>query len=280
MVAVPAANAWYPQDHGDLIDNAVRNQAIAGKALSPVSCSGYQIGFPVLDSDPDVSWYAPGATITETDAGTSELIVQPKAAKGLSRVSNESLTDSDPAVAEVIGAGLARQIIEKVDSALFAATVPVNGPQGLMAYAYTSIEATNGVAAVTNEDLFVDAKFTALENGAELSAFVLATDVAKALAKVKVATSDSRRLLDHDAEGNLTIAGLPAFVSRHVAAGEAWGIDKSQVFLVIRKGTEVELDRSAAFAADSTLVRAVMRTNFAVTNPAGVIRLWNDPAIV
>lgn len=275
MVAIPTNNAWYPNDHGQLIDNAVKNQAVAGKTLTDVSCRGYQIGFPVLDSDPDVSWYAPGATITETDAGTSELIVQPKAAKGLSRVSNESLADSDPAVAEVIGAGLSRQIIEKVDSAMFAATVPANGPQGLMAYAYTTVDVNGGLLAVTTEDPFIDAKFTALENGAELSAFVLATDVAKALAKVKVATGDGRRLLDHDVEGNLTIAGLPAFVSRHVAAGEAWGLDKTQNFLVIRHGTVVELDRSAAFAADSTLLRAVMRVNFAVTNPAGVIRLYD-----
>lgn len=270
---IPNDTAWFPQGKGALIDNAVKNQAIAGKVLTPVTATGSTMGFPVLDSDPDVSLYAPGAEITLTDAETSDLIVTPKGVKGLVKLPNETVTDSNPASANVIGGSLARQIIEKVDNALFAASAPANGPQGLPLYTPTVIGVTGGLVALTNEDPFIDAKFTALENGAELSAFILATDVAKALAKVKVATDDSRRLLDHDAEGNLTIAGLPAFVSRHVAAGEAYGLDQSQNYLVVRQGTSVETDRSGAFSSDSTLVRAVQRVEFAVTNPAGVIRL-------
>ncbi|GAA5156991.1 phage major capsid protein [Amycolatopsis dongchuanensis] len=273
MTVVPDNTAWYPQDHGALIDNAVKNQAIAAKVLTPVTCAGHTMGFPVLEADPDVSWYAPGAEISLTDPETSELIVTPKAVKGLTKIANESIADSNPATAEVVGRGLARQIVEKIDNALFAASAPANGPQGLPLHTPTTVQVQGGLTALTDEDPFVTAKFTALELGAELSAFVLATDVAMSLATVKVATGDARRLLDSDDEGNLRIAGLPAYVSRHVAAGEAYGLDRSQNYLVIRQGTSVETDRSGAFTSDSTLVRAVMRAEFAITNPAGVVRL-------
>lgn len=271
MSLLTDGSALFPTEYGALIDNATKEQAVAAKVLTHVTARHNTMSFPVLDSDPSPEWTAEGTEITLSDAGTSELIVTPKKVAGLTKISNEALADGSPDVAHMVGSGLARQIVEKVDAGLFAATTPANAAPGLPTFAVTELTVSGGLIAATNEDAFTEAKFIALDNGARLSAFVLATDVAKALAKVKVANGDARTLLSSDSDGNLRVGGLPAYVSRHVAPGEAWGIDRTQNYLVIRQGTEVLADRSSAFTSDSTLVRAVQRVAYGVTNAPGVI---------
>lgn len=276
MAMATDTTAWFPEQYGSLIDNAIKDQAVAAQVLTPVGCNGTTMSFPILESDPNINWTAEGAEITLSDAGTAELVVTPKAAKGLVKMSNEGNDDSTPELANVVGNGLSRQVINKLDAALFAAGVTAaNAPAGLEQFAYTSIDVPGGATTLTNEDRFVEAKFAAIDAGAQLSAFVLATDVARALANVKVASGDERRLLEHDELGNLRIAGLPAFVSRYAANGVAWGIDRSQNYLVIRRGTSVVTDGSAAFTSDSLLVRGVARAAYAVTNAPGVIKIWD-----
>jgi hypothetical protein len=64
-------------------------------------------------------------------------------------------------------------------------------------------------------------------------------------------------------------------VSTDVAAGNGWGLDKSQILVVQRKGTTVECSRDAAFDYDAVQVRAVARISFGFSNPAGVVRLYD-----
>jgi len=281
MVHVPDSTAWYPEQYGQLIDAATKEKAIAGQVLTPVTCGGYTMSFPILATDPNAGWYAPSSEIALSDAGLNELTVTVKAVKGLTKLSNESANDSSPDLANVIGGALSRQVTAKLDAALFSNTVPVDGAQGFAGYAFTSLDVPGGLTTVANTDKFVQARYDALSNAdAHLTHWIIAPDVAKHFATAKVATSDNRALLDHDADGNLVIDGLPALVSRHVAAGEAWGVDRTQAYLVLRQGTTVELDRSAAFSSDSTLVRVVMRAQFACPEPAGIVRLWDDPAVI
>jgi hypothetical protein len=64
------------------------------------------------------------------------------------------------------------------------------------------------------------------------------------------------------------VAGLPVLVSDQVdAATLFWGIPKSHVVLVMRKGTTVE--RFPAVHQDGTYVRAVARFGLAFLNEAG-----------
>jgi HK97 family phage major capsid protein len=72
------------------------------------------------------------------------------------------------------------------------------------------------------------------------------------------------------------IGGVPVYVSRSVdAATAAWIVDAAQVFTVRRTNTQIVTDKSAAFQSDGTAIRGVARVDLGITNPAGVVRLFD-----
>ncbi|MFD9666065.1 phage major capsid protein [Rhodococcus sp. NPDC059968] len=262
--------AWTPEDYGKLVDITVAAKAVPFQAGTVVETASQTIRFPVLQADPATGWYAENSTITLTDPDTDEVVVTPKKVAGLTQVSNEALNDSNPAVANQIGQGLARDIARKIDAAFFANTT-TNGPSGLLSVSYSVVDTG---AAYTNLDPFHAAKKEAQDAGAELTHFVLAPDVALALAQAKTGTGSNQGLLDNVGDG-VTLAGVPVIVSTAVAAGEAWGLDKSQIMTVRRTGTQVVTSGDAAFASDAVQIRATSRVGFGLINPAGIVRLYN-----
>ena len=143
-----------------------------------------------------------------TDPTTDELVVTPKKVAGLTQISNEAASDSNPAVADQIGRGLARSIAKKVDAAFFGNTV-TNGPSGLLSVSFGTVDTGSAIA---NLDPFHQAKADALADGAELTVFILAPDVALALSKAKQATGSNMGLLNNVGDG-VTLAGVPVLVS-------------------------------------------------------------------
>ena len=65
---------------------------------------------PTVTADPTAAWVAEGAEIAPSDPTLAELVVTPSKVAGLTIISNEMANDSDPAVAAVVGQGLARDI--------------------------------------------------------------------------------------------------------------------------------------------------------------------------
>jgi HK97 family phage major capsid protein len=148
-----------------------------------------------------------------------------------------------------------------------------NGPSGLLSLTGVNVIDT-GTITMTSADPFHEAKAAALADGAELSLFVLAADVALALSKAKQATSSNVGLFDaNGVSDGLTIASVPVLVSTDVEAGNAWGLDGSQIMVVRRTGTKVVKSGDAAFDYDAVQVRATARVGFGFANPAGVVRL-------
>ncbi|MBJ7481630.1 MULTISPECIES: phage major capsid protein [Rhodococcus] len=270
MLNSTTAAAFLPQDYGKLIDLGIAEKSVASQVATVLATDKETMRLPVWVSDPSVGWTPENTEIALSDGATEEIVVVPSKVAGLVRISNEQADDTNPAVADLVGKSLVRQIAGSIDKAFFSATT-ANGPSGLASVAFSSID-TDGT--YLNLDPFVDAQALAVSNSAELSHFVVAPDVATGLAKVKETTGSNRGLLESAGDGTL-LAGIPMIVSPHVANGEVWGLDKTQVFTVIRKGSTVERDRSAAFSADATLVRGIARVGFGFPNPAGVIRLHN-----
>lgn len=262
-------NAFTPEDYGKLIDTVVDENSVAFQAATVVNTDKHQIRIPVLVSDPDTGWYAENTEIALTDPETDEVLVVPSKVAGLTQVSNESIEDTDPAVAQMIGQALARDIAKKVDSAFFGGTV-TNGPSGLLSLA--GVEVVDTGAGWTTLDYVHDAKAQAMANGAALTHIVMAPDVALALSKAKTGTGSNQSLLETVDDG-IRLAGLVALVSPAVAAGNAWAVDNSQVMTVRRLGTTVVQSKDAAFSKDATQIRAVSRVGFGFANPAGVVRL-------
>ena len=94
--------------------------------------------------------------------------------------------------------------------------------------------------------------------------FILAPDLANTLAEIKTASGATTGLLDNVGDG-VTLAGVPVLVSTDVPAGEAWGLDGSQILVVRRTGTQRSID--AAFSYDAVQVRGTARVAFGFANP-------------
>lgn len=265
---------WTPEDYGKLVDLVIAEKSVAFRAGTVIATQSETIRFPMLTADPAVGWYAENTQISLTDPTTDELVVTPKAVKGLTQISSEAAADSNPAVADQVGRGLARNIAKQIDAAFFGNTV-TNGPSGLLSLAGVNVVDT-GTVTLDSLDPFHEAKAAALANGAELSVFVLAPDVALTLSKAKTATGANTGLLDVNGVGDgVTLAGVPALVSTDVAAGNAWGLDGSQVMVVQRTGTKVVRSIDAAFDYDAVQVRATARVGFGFANSAGIVRLYD-----
>ncbi len=74
-------------------------------------------------------WYNELDSITEADPTTDELVVTPKGVKAYTLVSNESVADTQPAIANLIGNSIGRSIAKKVDAAFFSLSAVSKGPQ-------------------------------------------------------------------------------------------------------------------------------------------------------
>lgn len=266
------AGAWTPEDYGQLIDRVLAAKSIAFQAGTLVTTDRESIRFPMLTADPAVGWYAENTQISLTDPSTDELVVTPKAVKGLTQISTEAAEDSNPAVADQVGQSLARSIAKKIDAAFFANTT-TNGPSGLLSLSGVNVVDT-GTVTLDSLDPFHQAKADALEDGANLTHFLLAPDVALALAKAKQTDDSNVGLFDSVGDGT-TLAGVNVLVSTDVAAGNIWGVDASQILIVQRTGTTVTRSFDSAFDYDAVQVRATARVSFGFVNPAGVVRLYD-----
>lgn len=264
--------AWTPEDYGKLIDLVVAAKSIAFQAATVVQTGSETIRFPKLTADPAVAWYAENSTIALSDPTTDELVITPKKVAGRTQISNEAAADTNPAVAEQTGKALARSIAKGVDHAFFANTT-TNGPSGLLSLTGVNVVDT-GTVTLTSLDAFHEAKFAALADGAELTHFILAPDVALTLSKAKQGSSSNMGLLDNVGDG-ISLAGVKVLVSTDVAAGNAWGVDASQIYAVQRTGTTITKSADAAFAEDAVQVRATARVGFGFANAAGVVRLYD-----
>ncbi|RFZ47672.1 Phage capsid family protein [Mycobacterium marinum] len=277
--------AFKPESYGRLVDTVIETASTAfNPAVATVlDISSESIRIPLLTSDVDSGWYDELDSITADDPTTDELVVTPKGVKAYTLVSNESVADTQPAIANLIGNSIGRSIAKKIDAAFFSLSAVSKGPQlpmGVTSYSYVDI----AVASATFDHVKDGIKL-AKDNGAEPTAVIINPSVELTWRKIKTATGYTSYLVqdmplatEQRAAGyaGFTISGVPVFVNRSVdALTAAWIVDSSQVFTVRRLGTQIVTDKSAAFQQDGTAVRGVARVDFGVTNPAGVIRLYD-----
>lgn len=265
------ADAFTPEDFGEVVNLAVQAKSLAAKSATVFVTDKVKVNFPIWVSDPDVAWYNELDLITATDGDTDEVECTPTKTAGITRVSNELADDSDPAIADQIGAALANKIARAIDQAYFAATTS-KGPDGLLSIDYTPVSVG---ASLTNLDAFVSARYAALANGSELTSWIVRPVVAEALSKLKTASGSNQPLLEFVEDG-ITVAGLPVLVSDQVdSTTVAWGVPQAHVKFVQRKGTTVE--RFPAVYNDGLDIRAIARLGLAFLNEPGVTRLLLSP---
>lgn len=259
---------------GELIIRPLISQSIAGQILTAVNISSHSYRIPVVTADPSASWTAEGAEITASDATVDEVVVTPSKLAALSVISRELADDSTPAAAEVVGAGIVRDLTRKLDQALFTATT-TNGPGGLPGV--SGISTVSAGASYANVDSFSDALFTAAASNGNITAWVTNPATASTLAKVKEATGSNKPLLGSDpaVPGQRQILGIPVLTSPYVTTtnNPVWGISTPYSYLVIRDQAQVESDRSVYFTSDRVAIRATLRVGFGFAAPATIVKI-------
>lgn len=258
-----------PDDYGALITQPVDAGSVAIQVSTLVDTGSTHFHVPVVTDDPAAAFISEGAEITPDDAVMDEVTVTPAKVAGLTIISSELANDSSPQAAEVVGAGLARDIAQRIDQAYFGNMV-APAPAGLGSIAATAVDAG---ASFANLDAFAQAMSNAEGVGAEITAFVANPADALALAQLKSDSTDSNQPLlgmDPSQPTRRLIFGVPLFVSPHVPANTVYGIPRERVLVVRRSGVELKVDSSAYFSSDRIGVRAIMRVGFAFPHEAAV----------
>ncbi|MFV1359600.1 phage major capsid protein [Mycolicibacterium fortuitum] len=265
------ADSWTPTDIGELLNKAIQAKSVAIQASTLVRTERVKIQFPLWVSDPAVNWLAELEEITATDGSTGEVVCIPSKVGGITRLSSESVDDSDPAIADQVADGLANQIANGIDVAFLGdGSGDAKVPDGLLSTAYQTVDTG---ASITNLDPFVAAIFKARAVGAKLTHWVMSDTTAETLSKIKKQTGSNETLLQLVADG-LQVAGLPVLTHPSVdAATFAWGIDATRTKTVVRKDTEVK--RFDAVSVDGVDIRAIARAGFAFLHPQANVRLYD-----
>ncbi|RAV17290.1 phage major capsid protein [Mycolicibacterium sp. GF69] len=263
------ADAWTPEDFGKVLNTAIQARPTAFKAATTFGTSKVRVNFPLWNADPSAAWLDELEVIVPTDGSTGAVIGTPSKVGGITTLSNEIKSDTDPEIADTATAGLANDIAKKIDAAFLAETTP-KANDGLLSIAYSTVDTG---ATVANEDPFIDALFAAQAVDANIDRWVMHPDTAKVLSKLKKGTGSNERLLELTTDGAF-IAGIKVLTDPKVDADtKAWGIDSTRVKAVLRQGTEMQMfDVPRQDAVD---VRGIARVGFAFLHPASVVRLYD-----
>jgi HK97 family phage major capsid protein len=265
-------NGILPDDFGALVVQPALALSVFAQVATTVTTGSTHYRIPIVSADPTASWVAEGAEISPSDPTLQELVVTPPKVAGLTIISRELADDSNPAAAQVVGDGLARDIARRIDQAAFA---------GLSAPAPAGLSTLSGVSTYVNASAYSNLDFAAQAIskaevvGAKVTAFVTNPATALALATLKTGTGSNAPLLGSDptAATSRSILGVPLYVSQYVAANTLWAIDSAGAWLVVRDDATVEADHSVYFTSDRVAVRATMRAGFGFVHPASVVKV-------
>lgn len=245
--------------------------SVAAQVARTVIVSASSLRVPIVTADPSAAWVDEGAEIPVTDSATTDLAVPFFALKGLSSITNEALADTSGLAQQLVGEGLARDTARKLDKAFWAATTP-DGPGGI-----ASVSGVQLVAAgnVTNFDPFEDALAAAESVGAQVGAWVMHPDTAKALAKIKTGTGSNATLLQPDPTmpTRRAIKGVAVYATPDVAAGVIWCVPVERTIVAVRQAVDIVADSSVYFSSDRTAVRSVARVGFSFIHPEAIVKM-------
>jgi HK97 family phage major capsid protein len=261
-----AASGILPPEYAELITKPVEEKAIPFQSsiATVVGTGSKELQIPLLLEDAGAEWVAEGSEITPDDPSIGELTITPKKVAGLTIISSELANDSNPKAQELVGAGLARSIIGKVNAA-FLGNLASPAPKGLDSLAGVT-ELTGNLA---NLDIFAEAVSAAEEAGVDITGWIMHPTQALALAKLKDITGSNKALL----ADSRTILGRPVTVSAKNVAGTIYGLPAPRIITVLREDVELAVSGDAYFTSDRVAIRATMRLGFGFPDEAAITRI-------
>jgi uncharacterized protein len=271
-----------PQLAGYVWDR-LRDQSVFLRSGVPViTTDRKEITFPTLTGDVEVDYYGELEAITPDDPTLSEIAIEPKAIKGLVRMSAEALEDSDPDLMSIVTQNLTTSMSLKFDEQAIKGKKSATEFAGLLELEGTqSLDMAN--KAFENYDPFVAAVgLLASKNVPGPYVAIMNPLVATSIARI-------RESVDGEKDSNLLLPapeGLPAFFTSNLVpikakAGEVPATSSvivfapSQLAVVSRKSTTIEVDRSEEFSTDAVLVRGKARASLGTAHPESIVVIKN-----
>ncbi|MBF6298039.1 phage major capsid protein [Nocardia amamiensis] len=261
-----------PEQIHALIVRPVERDSVAFQVSTVLQTDSTSSIFPVVKEDPAAAWVAEGEEIAPDDSEHAEIEVVHRKVAGLTIVSRELAEDSNPSALDIVGSGLVRSIVGKVDQAFFAAAT-VNGPAGIGSTTHQFVDIGSGIVDL---DPFAEAISLAEEKGALITSFVAAPATVLALSQLKELTTGSNKPLlgpDPSRPGARSVLGVPLLSSPFVTDGDVWAVPKQFVFTTLRSGTRLTISEDAYFSSDRVGVKATLRCGFGFPHPASIVRI-------
>jgi HK97 family phage major capsid protein len=280
--------ALVPSDYQLYLWDRLAAQAVALKTNPTViKTERHSILLPHLLTDASAAWVAENGAISESDPTGEQVTVTPTKIAALTKFSRESATDSNPAIADIIGKNLTRSIALGVDLGFFEGTGSSNQPTGLKNTSGINAQSmgTNG-AAPTNLDFLLTALSTLEAANADMSRAVIVAHARTVNELFALKDSQNRYLMSSVTAGGASvrsIEGVPIYTSNQLSVTETQGsssvassvyvYDASQVIVVQAHDMRLEATDAAYFSTDEIGVRCIARVGFAVPNPHAVVRI-------
>ncbi len=244
--------------------------------------------FPKKTARSTAYWLSEAQDITQSNPEFGQVRMSPKKLGVLIPVSNELLADTSGAAEQIIRDDLAEALSLAADAGYLRGQGAGNEPLGIRNW--QGISTVSADAGAITTDKLVDCLITVQGANANPTCWVAHPYTKGLLLKLK--DGDGRPMLAYDLTGvpGDRLLGLPVIYSSTVpvnlGAGsnetEMYCIDGSQIAIGIwqeislaASGDAAFWDASqsraiSAFQSDQTLVRAIMRTDVIVRQPAGV----------
>jgi HK97 family phage major capsid protein len=244
---------------------------------------------PRLTGDVSASFVAEGDTIPGSDASGDTVTATPRKVATISTLTNEVIADSDPRILEVYAKSMLRALALRFDLAGFEGTgvsPQITGLKSVVGITNQNVGANGSTPA--NLDFIADALSALEQANAEGRAIAMHPRTWGTLSKIKEVTGSAKPVLQESAGSagqgvERRIYGVPVFLSSQLSVTETQGTsndassvyvyDPTQLYAVLRADARVELDDKGLFDQDKTRVRAIMRADLVVANPAAVVRI-------
>ena len=249
-----------------VLDHLSAASVVLASGATEIRTNAKQVHIPRVTGATAVGWYGELDPIAEADVPGDELVLTPRKAATLVRLSNEAVDDSTPGVLDTVGAAMTRSVALEADRAMFAGTGPANDqPTGILtipglpshvgAVDYAGIVTASGLVRAAGGNPTV-----VYLNPADYTALQLVTG------------ADDRPLISGDPTAGAppVIAGLSVYPTPAVPAASALVAQPDQIIVAVRKDASVAISDAAAFGADATLARVIARLDVGVNDLDGL----------
>lgn len=258
-----------PAELSTQLFQTLRASSIAlASGIPVITTDREKVVWPKLSADTAPTFYPEGGTITEGDPTFTTITSEPQKIAHIVRCSNEVIDDSDPPVVEVITQNLTTTLGLKLDAAVFSGGTALPGITGLNFIASTQVGGTivtGGTAGVTSYPELI-AGLGLLRAAHAPGPYVLCCHPGVQTA--------FQSLQDTLGQSIVPPPGMPnVYTSTQINAGTAFLFSPSQLAIVRRQDSTIEVDRSRLFNSDESEIRGKLRANLICPNPAAIVKL-------